>query len=172
MDDVCYKLCYVSRTELDDGNTWNGEIYAHHCNIMYTSWQHQKRKDNACYVLSPFDNLQDNVAYVLGYVRMKKTDVTAIKEEYMQYLGGQCHVNCEEHIIFHLQFLWKRKKNVLVVTEVYILTCPKHECRANLFKKCFEKLDRNDSYTVTSEVNEEDIASMMMMEGAKQNMIV
>ena len=83
MGDVCFKLCYVSRTELDEDNNWDGEIYARHCNIMYTSWWHQKRKDNICCVLSPFGNMQDNVAYVLGYVRMKKTDITSIKEEYI-----------------------------------------------------------------------------------------
>ena len=69
------------KNELDEDNNWDGEIYARHCNIMYISWWHQKRKDSICCVLSMFGNLQDNVAYVLGYVRMKKTDVTSIKEE-------------------------------------------------------------------------------------------
>ena len=50
---------------------------------------------------------------------MKKTDVTSIKEEYMQYLGGQCHVNCEEHDL-PLIVSVEKKKNVFVVTEVYI----------------------------------------------------
>ena len=71
MGDVCFKLCYVSTGELDEDNNWNGEIYARHCNIMYTSWWHQKREDNKYCVSSPFSNLQDNVTYFLGYVKMK-----------------------------------------------------------------------------------------------------
>ena len=158
MGDVCFKLCYVSKTELDEDNNWDGEIYSRHYNMMYTSWWHQKRKDNICCALSPFGNLQDNVAYILGYVRVKKTDVTSIKEEYMQHLGGQCHVNREEHDL-PLIVSVKKKENVLFVTEVYIYTCPKHECSANICKKFFEELDRNDHYTVTPEGKKEDICS-------------
>ena len=123
---------------------------------MYTSRWHQKRKDNICCVLSPFDNLQDNVAYVLGYLRMKKTDVTSIKEEYMQYLGGQRHVNCEEHNLPLIVSVKKKEKCSCCDRGVY-LTWPKHECSANLCKKCFEKLDRNDRYTVTQEGKKENI---------------
>ena len=37
-DGICFKLCYMSRLEIDDECRWNGEIYARHCNEMYTSW--------------------------------------------------------------------------------------------------------------------------------------
>ena len=74
----------------------------------------------------------------------------------MQYLGGQCHVNCEEHDLPLIVSVEKKEKCACCDRYVH-LTCPKYECRANLCKKCFEKLDRNDCYAVTPEANEEDI---------------
>ena len=74
----------------------------------------------------------------------------------MQYLGGQSHIKCEEHDVPLIVSVEKKEKCSCCDRGVY-LTCPKHECRANICKKCFEKLDRNDRYTVTPEANEEDI---------------
>ena len=96
-DGICFKLCYISRLEIDDECKWNGEIYARHCNEMYTSWWHQRQKDNIWYQISPLGKIQDNVAYTLAYVRMKKTNVESIRDEYMQYIGGQSHVKGEHH---------------------------------------------------------------------------
>ena len=110
MDDVCFKLCYVSRVEMDDDWKWNGEIYAHHCNRMYSSWWNQKQKDRVSIQSSPWGNMKSDVAYVLGYVRMKKIDVSAIKDDYMQYIGGKCHVKCEEHDLPLIASVNKKEK--------------------------------------------------------------
>lgn len=47
------------------------------------------KKIRTRYVVIPFGNLQYNVAYALVYVRMKKTNVMTVKDEYTKYVGGQ-----------------------------------------------------------------------------------
>ena len=37
--------------------------------------------------------MKDNVAYTLAYVRVKITNVEAVRDEYMQYIGGSHMLN-------------------------------------------------------------------------------
>ena len=47
---------------------------------MYTSWWYQRRKDYIWYQRSPSGKMKDNVAYTLAYVRVKITNVEAVRD--------------------------------------------------------------------------------------------
>ena len=155
-DGIFFKLYFISRVEIDNECKWNGEIYARHCNEMYSSWWYQRRKDYIWYQRSPSGKMKDNVAYTLAYVRAKITNVEAVRDEYMQYIGGQSHVKCEHHDIPLIASV-DRSKECSCCDEKEFLTCPKIGCNTKICKKCFEELDVEEEYTVHHNVEEENV---------------
>ena len=149
-------MYFISRVEIGNECKWNGEIYAHHCNEMYLSWWFQRLKDYIWYQRSPSGKMKDNVAYTLAYVRAKITNVEAVRDEYMQYIGGQSHVKCEHHDMPLIASV-DRSKECSCCDEKEFLTCPKIGCNSKICKKCFEELDVEEEYTVHHNVEEENV---------------
>ena len=135
-DGIRFKLCFISQVEIDNECKWNGEIYARHCNEMYTSWWYQRRKDYIWYQRLPLGKMKDNVAYTFAYVRVKITNVEAVRDKYMQCIWGQSHIKCEHHDV-PLIALVDRSKECSCCDGKEFLTCPKIGCNSKIFKKLF-----------------------------------
>ena len=123
---------------------------------MYTSWWYQRRKDYIWYQRLLLGKMKDNVAYTLAYVRVKITNVEAVRDEYMQYIGGQSHVKCEHHDV-PLIALVDRSKECSCCDGKEFLTCPKISCNSIMCKKCFEELDVEEEHTLHHNLEEKNV---------------
>ena len=76
---------------------WHGHIYSRH-GSFYNGWWFDDREMN---VPIQLDNLPDtlpyNDKYLFCYVRVNNPDMLRFRDQFLENLGGQSHVQCSRH---------------------------------------------------------------------------
>ena len=151
LHDITFELRVICRTWSLGGNKWDGEVYSRH-GEMYQSWWYQKRNNSLpCHSEMTLDSLDDEHAYVLAYVKVTDIDIESLRNKFLKYLGGQSHVKCEEHRLCLISSL--DRKNKCHCGRHEYLRCASFDCKVNICKKCFDRLDDESVTYINNETS-------------------
>ena len=79
-----------------DRDKWTGEIYSRHGNSFNSFW-YQNRSSKIPIQKNIERDLEIGHEYVFVYVKSKEKNIKTLRDRYIQLIGGQCHVQCNEH---------------------------------------------------------------------------
>ena len=155
-----YELRQISDTWYIDQNKWDGELFTRHGGY-FSRWFHQKRNSKmTTQVVTKTPSLSGDEVYLFVYVCDEGTELTKVREEFLRNIGGQSHVRCHSHSMPLIRSTESSLK--CKCGRRSYLRCSTFECKVNICRQCFEKVDREDTYHLHEETNEE-----MVMEGSE-----
>ena len=97
---VQFDLKVLSMTNVTAHGKLNGEVYARHGGKQHPLWWFQEKSN---YIRRHINHgpssthLKADHSYVLLYVRKNCFNVQTARDDFIKYLGGQCHVKCFDH---------------------------------------------------------------------------
>ena len=98
---VEYELRFcIKITNMDtEDNSWEIEIYNRHGNNHSSWWCQSSKKDALCVQVEglPDFTIDDDQKMIVVYVKIEKIDFNSLNYEYLQYIGGQQHIFCDNH---------------------------------------------------------------------------
>ena len=147
--------CIISTNNSDSrrGDLWNGEIFTRHGNGFSNFW-YQHRGSKLPIKKHPEEVLLFGHEYILIYCLRRNSDMTSIRNRYIEMLGGQFHVQCNTHKKPLICCYEKEKKCQCGKKAVY--TCGETECNTRLCKNCFKVFDNQNIHFINSIQNDED----------------
>lgn len=143
-----FELQFVARSWFKKDRILTESFMHHgnHYNELHGKWWHQLRGQipiqypSSGYVLK----LEENVPYLLCYVKIKVKDIKSLGNEMMTYLGGQSYFQCRQH---HLPLIISTRRKAKCTNtdckrkEHYC--CPFAGCSVHICKKCVNDSDVN-----------------------------
>ena len=88
--------CIISTHTLASGNGWDGDIFTRHGDGMKKYW-FQSRKSQIPVKKNVFKHIKYEHEYIFIYVLKNNSDIIALRNEYIELLGGQFHIQCNLH---------------------------------------------------------------------------
>ena len=137
---IKFELRIVTRTWVEGGHKWNGEIWARHGG-MFPNWWYQRRKDPMMKQINGEPQVSESCGYILGYAREQKSDVEGMRNKFLKNIGGQFHVQCERHKL-PLICSTERSNKCQCGKREY-LKCSVLMCSVNTCRACFNEYDEN-----------------------------
>ena len=161
-----FELRVVSMTDNNyQNNKWDGEVFARH-GKNHSKWWYQGRKNHMRCQLDDGPssmNMKNNVSYTLLYVKENIFNIEEAKKEFLKYLGGNCHVKCEEHD-FNLVTSFTFSNVCINCGKKEYMRCPNIECKICLCRECYESCDeeyvtsfKKNNVSESSSISESDI---------------
>ena len=121
---------------------WRGDIFSRNGVSQFTGWWFKESTPNVpIQVYDLPNNIPNNDTYMLAHVRLDGVKFDAIRGKFLQILGGQTHVKCENHRLPLIVFTMHMKKYKSVINEY--LRCCEISCRVFMCKRYFGNLNYN-----------------------------
>ena len=153
IDDIHFELrCVLSTWDIEN-NKWNAEMYSRHGN-HFNSWWYQERHDYIPRQSNLPQSLPENRPYTLIYVRLEAIDISSHRNEFLKSLGGQFHVQCNEHRLPLIASFERSHKCQCGRKEHYRCSCL--SCEVFLCKRCLDIHDENNITYIEPRVENND----------------
>ena len=124
-------------------NKFDAEVFARHGGY-HNLWWYQKRSD---YIRTQVDNIENKLrvdgTYILVYCKAEDIDVNAMRDEYLQYIGGQHKAKCTIHQQSLVQSLNKKVRCSNCNADFEYYTCPLLNCNTCICRSCWNNIDDN-----------------------------
>jgi hypothetical protein len=150
-NNVKYELrVFMKLTDMnDDDNNWSSESYSRHGSHFSSWWRQSNKHNKLCTHANDLPDLveeDDNVRIIVAYVKLEKIDFTTLNYEYLQYIGGQSHIFCNEHNLPLIISAERTKKCNCGRKEHF--SCPNLDCLSCICKHCADDKDRTTIFQV------------------------
>ena len=137
-----------STTNLNhNSNKFNADVFARH-GKQYKSWWFQNRNDFIRRQLDEDENitsfLSPHQSYTLMFCRLDNPDVDSLRDEYLQYLGGQALCKCVDHKLSLVRSFEKVCKCNICNERYEFYRCPSINCNNCICKNCYRSMERNN----------------------------
>lgn len=127
---------------------WRGDVYARHGGI-HKSWWTYSSKINERYPIQiddPYhhgaDHLKSTCCSV--YVKVKKPNFESLRNDFLTYIGGDKHIQCEYHKLPLICSHGRKNKCTHCKSRNEAVCCPDLNCNVCLCKKCADECDERN----------------------------
>jgi predicted GIY-YIG superfamily endonuclease len=128
-------------------NSWDGVIYSRHGGAFKKWWMDERRQNIPIQIDTLPDQLPFNDNYTLVFIRINQFNIEKLRNQFMQNIGGQVHVQCANHRLPLITSMDRNKKCACGRKDHY--RCSEFNCDVYLCKKCFDTIELNDNNDVT-----------------------
>ena len=146
---------YELRTviSIEEFESWNGKFYSRHGGPRFQSWWSQERRTRP--IQTHDFSIEDIELYdfnVFVYVKVKNEQLISQEKrnEFLSYIGGQKHIQCEAHQMPLIAAGKTSQKCQKCHRNVYIC-CPVRSCSTRLCKKCTSTLYDDRTHFIGSD---------------------
>ena len=135
MDNASFELRTIVGNRTLQHFHWDGIIFSRHGGSQFPLWWCDEKRQNLPIQLETLpEELPYNETYVLAYVRREDTLSSEVRNEFLQNLGGQVHVHCEEHDLPLI--ISSERTNKCKCGRKEYLRCCELFCKTNICKRC------------------------------------
>jgi hypothetical protein len=146
---IHYELRFVALIQHDfiNDTKYKAEVYMRH-GESHCGWWYQNRNDHMCIQSSTPPTIRCDRKNIVVYVQVHNIDVPAMNADFLKYLGGQAHVNCNAHKFPMIRSSTKDQKCNCGRNEH--LRCPRVGCKVTICKRCFDVLNMNKMHYISN----------------------
>ena len=138
----------------DNPNSFTSQVLCRHGGNNHPSWWYQERNDYIRrHLSSKTDKLvEDGVlvadhSYTLVFCRMQNNDMDLLRDEYLNYLGGQSKCKCNHHRLSLVRSMEKTLKCSRCNDRFEFYKCPAANCKCCICNRCLQQLDLDTDNT-------------------------
>ena len=145
VNDCTFELQTIIDIEHITDIKWDGTIHSKHYGTQFESWWSQKRNDPYPIQVGDIPDvfLEYRHIFTVAYVQTINPEIEQLRNEVFKNLGGQSHVQYNEHRLPLITSTERSNKCKFRKKEYY--RCCEFECKVYLCKKCFEDCDETIS---------------------------
>ena len=176
-------ICCTHWHNDDHRRPFTAQVLSRHGGDNHPSWWYQERNDYIRrHISSKTDKLIEdrvllaNHSYTLVYCRMQNNDMDSLRDEYLNYLGGQSKMKCNCHRLSLVRSMEMTLKCSRCNDRFEYYRCPTANCKCCICNRCLQQLDLDDYNTpiqyITTSNNDDndDESSTMSFNSASGNM--
>ena len=138
----------------DNPSSFTSQVLSRHGGDNHPSWWYQERNDYIRRHLSSTTDklIEDRVlradhSYTLVYCRIQNNDMDSIRDEYLNYLGGQSKIKCNSHRLSLVRSMEKTLKCSRCNDRFEYYRCPAANCKCCICNRCLQQLDLDNDNT-------------------------
>ena len=127
---------------------WNGTVFSRH-NRSSKYWS-QKRLQQISLHAGNDPRIPPGESIIVAvFVRTTITNMVKKRNDFLKYMGGQNHVLCDEHRYpLITSYLSKSNCSIDGCRNKDYLCCPDIYCESAICKRCYDSLNKNESYLI------------------------
>ena len=139
-EDIYFELqCQIIIEDFVE-DKWDSEVYSQHGGYFKDFW-FQERYSKYPIKKNIEIDMKIGLEYLFVYSIINDININELQYKYLELIGGQSHVKCETHKKpFVISY---DKKLYCICNKVGSYCCPDNNCKSNICKDCFSKLDKN-----------------------------
>ena len=122
-------------------------IFSRHGGPFKKWWMDERRENIPIQIDTLPDQLPFNDYYTLVFIRINQINIERLRNQFMQNIEGQVHVQCVNHRLPLITSMEQNKKCACGRKDHY--RCSEFNCDVYQCKKCFDSIELNDNNDVT-----------------------